>query len=82
MVKELVKFFEPKRITVNAVIPSFVETPWQSTKAPDHRKRIEDKIALHRFAYPEEIASLCWEIINNQYINGANLRIDGGYCYC
>ncbi len=82
MVKELVKFFEPKRITVNAVIPSFVKTPWQSTKQPDHRKRIEDKIALHRFATPEEIASLCWEIINNQYINGANIRIDGGYCYC
>ncbi len=82
MAKELVKFFEPKRITVNAVITGFVETSWQNAKSPDHRKRIEDKIALHRFAHPEEIASLCWEMINNPYINGANVRIDGGYCYC
>lgn len=82
MVKDLVKFFEPKKITVNAVIPGFVETYWQSTKTPDHRKRIEDKIALHRFAQPEEIANLCWEVINNQYINGADILIDGGYCYC
>lgn len=81
MAKDMVKFFAPKHITVNTIIPGFVETPWQSTKAPDHKKRIEDKIALSRFAYPEEIASLCWEIINNQYINGANLLIDGGYCY-
>ena len=81
MVKELVKFFEPKKITVNAVLPGFTDTCWHSTKTSDYKKRIEDKIALHRFAHPEEIASLCWEIINNQYINGANVRIDGGYCY-
>lgn len=81
LAKELVKFFAPRGVTVNAVIPSFVDTPWQKTKTPEHRKRIEDKLALHRFAYPEEIASLCWEVINNPYINGANLRIDGGYCY-
>ncbi len=81
LAKELVKFFAPKGITVNAVIPSFVDTPWQKSKTENHRKRIEDKLALHRFAQPEEVAQLCWEVINNSYINGANLRIDGGYSY-
>lgn len=81
MAKELVKFFEPKGITVNAIVPGFVNTPRQMTKAPEHRKKIEDKVALHRFAESTEIASLCREVINNQYINGANLEITGGYCY-
>ena len=81
MAKELVKFFEPKRITVNAIVPGFVDTPRQMTKAPEHRKSIENKIALHRFGHSDEVASLCKEIINNQYINGANIEITGGYCY-
>lgn len=81
MASELVKFFAPKRITVNAVAPGFTNTPWQVAKKPEHRKSIENKIALHRFAEAEEIASLCWEVINNQYINGATLQIDGGYSY-
>ena len=78
---EMTKFFCDRGITINAIAPGFVDTPWQSGKAPEHRKRIEDKIALHRFADPKEIASLAMEIINNQYINGAIIDINGGYDY-
>ena len=81
MAKELVKFFEPKKITVNAIVPGFINTPRQASKKPEHREKIENKIALHRFGESEEVASLCKEIIKNQYINGANLEISGGYCY-
>ena len=83
LAKELVKVFAPKGITVNAIVSGFVDTPWQqrSGKSPERRKRIEEKVASGRFAQAEEIASLCWEVVNNPYINGANLRIDGGYCY-
>lgn len=81
MAKELVKFFETKSITVNAIVPGFVNTPRQTIKTAEHRERIEKKIALHRFGEANEIASLCREIINNQYINGANLEITGGYSY-
>ena len=77
----LVKYFSPRGITVNAVVPGFTDTPWQSGKDPTLRKRIEEKIALHRFARPEEIASLCMYLLENQYINGAVLPIDGGYNY-
>lgn len=77
----LVKYFSPKGITVNAIMPGFVNTPWQTAKGADQRRQIENKTALNRFAQPEEIASFCMSIIENQYINGSVLQIDGGYCY-
>lgn len=81
MAKNLVKEYADRNITVNIVAPGFVNTPWQNNKAPEHKKRIEDKIALKRFAEPEEVAQLCWAVVENPYINGALLNIDGGYDY-
>lgn len=81
MAKNLVKEFADRNITVNVVAPGFVDTPWQKNKSPDHRKRIENKIALQRFGEPCEIAQLCWSIVENPYINGSIINIDGGYDY-
>ena len=79
--RQLVKHLAPYKITVNTIAPGFVDTPWQKSKPLEQRIRIENKIALKRFALPEEIAQLCWEISQNAYINGSLLEIDGGYCY-
>lgn len=81
MAKYLVKEFAPRRITVNVIVPGFVDTPWQKDKPAEIRKSIESKVALERFALPEEVADLCLSVLNNGYINGAELVIDGGYCY-
>ena len=79
LVQYLIKYFSPHGITVNGIMPGFVDTAWKLSKTPEHRKRIEDKIALHRFAKPEEIADFCMAVINNSYVNGSVLNIDGGY---
>lgn len=79
--KQLVKHLAPYKITVNTIAPGFVDTPWQKSKPLEQRIRIENKIVLKRFALPEEIAQLCWDISQNSYINGSLLEIDGGYCY-
>lgn len=79
--KQLVKHLSPHGITVNTVVPGFVDTLWQKDKPLEQRKRIENKIALKRFAVPEEVAQLCWDISQNDYVNGSLLKIDGGYCY-
>lgn len=79
--RQLVKHLAPYKITVNTIAPGFVDTPWQKSKPLEQRIRIENKIASKRFALPEEIAQLCWDISQNAYINGSLLEIDGGYCY-
>lgn len=79
--RQLVKHLAPYKITVNTIAPGFVDTPWQKSKPLEQRIRIENKIALKRFALPEEISQLCWDISQNAYINGSLLEIDGGYCY-
>lgn len=77
----LVKVFAPRGIRVNAIAPGFVETDWHATKTEEHRRSIEGKIALGRFADPDEIAAAYLMAVDNPYLNGAVIPIDGGYSY-
>lgn len=81
LAKYLVKVFAERGITVNAIAPGFTDTDWQKSKSPELRQKIETKIAMHRFAEPDEIAGACMSIIDNQYINGQVITVDGGYDY-
>ncbi len=81
MVKNLVKFFAGQGISVNAIAPGFVETEWQKEKPNEIKQKIKDKIAAKRFAEPDEIAKICYAIIENPYINGQVIIADGGYNY-
>ena len=77
----LVKFLAPYRIRVNAVAPGFVDTEWQKNKPDEIRRNIEQKIALGRFCEPEEIAEVYKMLIENNYLNGETVVVDGGYSY-
>ncbi len=81
LAKSLVKEYEQSGIRVNVVAPGFVDTPWQKNKPPELRKKIEGKIALARFATTQEIASAVKFLIDNEYMNGAVVDIDGGYLH-
>lgn len=81
LAKSLVKEFAPRSIRVNCLCPGFVETEWQKEKPAAIRESIEGKIALHRFAGPGEVAEMAGAVLENPYMNGAIVNIDGGYCY-
>lgn len=81
LAKYLVKSFADRGVTVNCISPGTINTSWHDEKTPEHKRRIEEKIALHRFGEPDEVAQLVMAIMSNQYINGAVLSIDGGYSY-
>ena len=81
MSKNFVKFFSNKQVTVNVIAPGFVETDWQKDKPTEIRNNIYEKTAIKRFATVQEISQVCKLIIENQFINGETIRVDGGYNY-
>lgn len=81
LAKSLVKCFDDKRVSVNAVAPGFIETRWQDDRSDESRERINRKIAAHRFGTAEEVAELSYSILNNDYLNGSIYDVHGGYDY-
>lgn len=81
LAKNLVKEFEGTGTTVNAIIPGFVETPWQKEKPEEIKQNIYRKTAIHRFASIDEVVDAYRFCIDNSFINGSLIEINGGYCY-
>ncbi len=81
LVKNMVKFLQPYDIRINCVAPGFVDTEWQKNKPAEIRKNIENKLASNRFCSPEELTDAYMFLINNNYVNGEIIVIDGAYSY-
>ncbi|HSK87516.1 MAG TPA: glucose 1-dehydrogenase [Anaerolineales bacterium] len=73
----------PYNITVNAVAPTFIETPgtkkWLENK--DFRKSVQKRIPLGRIGTPKEVAEPVVFLASPaaSLITGATLMIDGGW---
>lgn len=81
LAKNLVKEFEGTGTTVNAVVPGFVETPWQKEKPEEIKQNIYRKTAIHRFASVDEVVDAYRFCIENSFINGSLIEVNGGYNY-
>ena len=81
LAKNLVKEFEGTGTTVNAVVPGFVETPWQKEKPEEIKQNIYGKTAIHRFATVDEVVEAYRFCIDNPFVNGGLIEVSGGYSY-
>ncbi len=81
LAKNLVKEFEDTGTTVNAIVPGFVETPWQKEKPEEIKQNIYKKTAIHRFASVDEIVDAYRFCIENPFVNGSLIEVNGGYSY-
>lgn len=79
LVPYLAKEFAEKKITVNAVAPGYIDTTWHRSKSKSQLKRIEKKCLANRLGTPEEVSKAVLAIINNNFINGQIIRVDGGF---
>jgi 3-oxoacyl-[acyl-carrier protein] reductase len=67
-----------ERIRVNAIAPGFVKTEMVAAMKPDALERMAAGIPAARLGTPEEIAHDCVYLLENDYMNGRVLEIDGG----
>lgn len=81
LANNLVKEFDGTGTTVNTVIPGFVETPWQDEKPEEIKQNIYKKTAIHRFATIDEVVDAYRFCIDNPFVNGSMIEVNGGYCY-
>ena len=81
LAKNLVKEFEGTGTTVNAIVPGFVETPWQKEKPEEIKQNIYRKTAIHRFATVDEVVEAYRFCIDNSFVNGSLIEVNGGYGY-
>ncbi len=67
-------------ITVNAVLPGFIDTEALGEMDDEARKQARLGIPMRRFGKPEEVAAAVFFLASAEaaYITGAALKIDGG----
>ncbi|MHB2025039.1 MAG: SDR family NAD(P)-dependent oxidoreductase [Elusimicrobiota bacterium] len=68
----------PKGVRVNAVAPGFIETPMTAAIPEEIRNKILPRIALGNYGRPEAVALAVCQLIENDYLNGTILSVDGG----
>ncbi len=79
MVPYLAKEFANRKVTVNAIAPGFIDTGWHDGKTKEQIEKIESECLAKRLGRPEEIAKVAAAIVDNEFINGQIIRVDGGY---
>jgi len=66
-------------IRVNAILPGIFDTPLMARASDTVRQSLAASVPFpKRFGQPEEYASLALALIENDYMNGEDVRLDGG----
>jgi len=66
-------------IRVMTIAPGIIDTPLMQAASPKVKEGLLAQVAApKRFGAPEEFAQLCAAIIDNGYLNGEVIRMDGG----
>lgn len=70
-----------KKVRVNAIAPSIVDTDMTSLDTKEMLDEVSRRSGIGRIAQPEEIASIVSFLISKKasYINGQTIIADGGY---
>uniref|UniRef100_A0A0G4FKL3 Ketoreductase domain-containing protein n=1 Tax=Chromera velia CCMP2878 TaxID=1169474 RepID=A0A0G4FKL3_9ALVE len=65
-------------IRVNVVAPGVMATPMTDVFPQKVRESLLKDIPCKRFGKPEEFAHACLFLLENSYMNGTTIRVDGG----
>ncbi len=77
--RALAREFANDNIRVNCVAPGVVRTDFHKTMSEEQRRlNLDHRIPLHREGTPEQVAELILTLVQNDYITGETMTIDGG----
>jgi 3-oxoacyl-[acyl-carrier protein] reductase len=65
-------------IRVNAVAPGFVRTEILDAMKPDALTKMASGVPVGRLGRPEEVAHTITYILENDYVDGRVIEVDGG----
>ncbi len=70
-------------ITVNAIVPGYIETPLSSgvLKDPDAYKKVTSSIPMNKLGNVKDVANAILFLVSqsSNYITGADIPVDGGF---
>jgi NAD(P)-dependent dehydrogenase (short-subunit alcohol dehydrogenase family) len=79
MARALAYEFADDNIRVNCVAPGVIRTAFHQAMTPQAKQNnLDNRIPLHREGTAEQVASLMRELVQNDYITGETVAIDGG----
>ncbi len=78
--KALAKELAPAGITVNCVSPGVIDTEMNARLSDEDRRSLCEEIPLMRFGTPEEVARAVLCLLENRYVTGHILGVNGGFC--
>ncbi len=80
LTRTLAKEVARSGITVNALLPGYIETDALAGMDEEARKAARGKIPMRRFGKPAEVAAAVFFLAGEgaSYVTGASLKIDGG----
>lgn len=79
LTKSLAKELGPSNIRVNSIAPGIIDTKMNNNLSEDDIRELEDEIPVGRVGKPEEIAKTVRMILENEYITGQVIEVNGGW---
>ena len=79
LTKALAKEMGPSNIRVNSIAPGIIETEMNKDLNREDVQEIINQIPLGRIAKPEEIAKSIKWLIEDEYVTGQIISVDGGW---
>jgi 3-oxoacyl-[acyl-carrier protein] reductase len=80
LTKTLAQENAAKNIRVNCISPGYIYSDMTNTLNDKIKNNIKKQIPMNDFGKPEDIAETVEFILNNKYITGSNININGGLC--